>query len=162
MSPIELSWTAKNQSSKKRHYNKLVECLWNNHFVRESFLFAKFYFINCVQQDNQYETRQGKQYKWNWTCEEQLILKFWCFSFLGPRGPLVLPSVGSFVRPVRPSRKKNLDHLYTGIYALGKPSIKKSAVFFNIVQKAFAPPPPPFVWTFVLFCRGGAGSENLI
>ena len=38
--------------------------------------------------------------------------------FLGPRGPLVLPSVGSFVRPVRPSRKKNVDHLYTGIYAL--------------------------------------------
>ena len=27
-------------------------------------------------------------------------------TFLGPRGPLVLPSVGSFV----PSRKKNLDH----------------------------------------------------
>ena len=25
---------------------------------------------------------------------------------------------GWFVRPVRPSRKKNLDHLYTGIYAL--------------------------------------------
>ena len=24
---------------------------------------------------------------------------------------------------------------------LGKPSFKKSAVFFNIVQKAFAPPP---------------------
>ena len=24
--------------------------------------------------------------------------------FLGPRGPLVLPSVGSFVRPVRPVR----------------------------------------------------------
>ena len=38
-------------------------------------------------------------------------------SFLGPRGPLVLPSVGLFVRPVHPSRKKNLDHLYTGIYA---------------------------------------------
>ena len=31
---------------------------------------------------------------------------------------------------------------------LGMPSDKKSAVFFNIVQKAFAPrPPPPFVWT---------------
>ena len=41
------------------------------------------------------------------------------FSFLGPRGPLVLPSVGSSVRPfVRSSRAKNLDHLYTGIYAL--------------------------------------------
>ena len=25
---------------------------------------------------------------------------------------------------------------------LGKPSCKKSAVFLNIVQKAFAPPPP--------------------
>ena len=34
--------------------------------------------------------------------------------FLGPRGPLVLPLVG----PVRPVRAKNLDHLYTGIYAL--------------------------------------------
>ena len=37
---------------------------------------------------------------------------------------------------------------------LGKPSRKKSAVFLNIVQKAFDPPPPPFIWTFVLFCRG--------
>ena len=27
---------------------------------------------------------------------------------------------------------------------LGKPSGKKSAVFFNIVQKAFDPPPPLF------------------
>ena len=27
---------------------------------------------------------------------------------------------------------------------LGKPSAKKSAVFFNIVQKAFDPPPPLF------------------
>ena len=36
--------------------------------------------------------------------------------FLGPRGPLVLPSVGPSVRPS--VRKKNLDHLYTGIYAL--------------------------------------------
>ena len=35
---------------------------------------------------------------------------------------------------------------------LGKPSRKKSAVFLNIVQKAFDP--PPFIWTFVLFCRG--------
>ena len=36
-------------------------------------------------------------------------------SFLGPRGPLVLPLIG----PARPSvRAKNLDHLYTGIYAL--------------------------------------------
>ena len=35
---------------------------------------------------------------------------------------------------------------------LGKPSFKKSAVFLNIVQKAFDP--PPFIWTFVLFCRG--------
>ena len=34
--------------------------------------------------------------------------------FLGPRGPLVLPSVG----PVPSVRAKNLDHLYTGIYAL--------------------------------------------
>ena len=30
--------------------------------------------------------------------------------FLGPRGPLVLPSVGPSVRPVH---AKNLDHLYT-------------------------------------------------
>ena len=37
-------------------------------------------------------------------------------NFLGPRGPLVLPSVGPFVRPF--VRKKNLDHLCTGIYAL--------------------------------------------
>ena len=40
--------------------------------------------------------------------------KSW-MSFLGPRGPLVLPLIG----PARPSvRAKNLDHLYTGIYAL--------------------------------------------
>ena len=30
---------------------------------------------------------------------------------------------------------------------LGKPSFKKSAVFFNIVQKAFDSPTRPFVWT---------------
>ena len=29
----------------------------------------------------------------------------------------------------------------------GKPSCKKSAVFLNIVQKAFDPPTPPFIWT---------------
>ena len=34
--------------------------------------------------------------------------------FLGPRGPLVLPLIG----PARPSvRAKNLDPMYTGIYA---------------------------------------------
>ena len=38
--------------------------------------------------------------------------------FLGPRGPLVLPLVGSFVRPVPSVPQENLDHLYTGIYAL--------------------------------------------
>ena len=38
------------------------------------------------------------------------------FFFLGPRGPLVLPSVGPSPS-VRPSRTKNLDHLFTGIYA---------------------------------------------
>ena len=30
--------------------------------------------------------------------------------------------------------------------------ISKKCSFFNIVQKAFDP--PPFIWTFVLFCRG--------
>ena len=30
------------------------------------------------------------------------------------------------------------------LYLLGKPSCKKSAVFFKIVQKAFDPPPPLF------------------
>ena len=45
---------------------------------------------------------------------EMLMLMF---TFLGPRGPLVLPLIGP-VRPVRPVRAKNLDHLYTGIYAL--------------------------------------------
>ena len=44
------------------------------------------------------------------TITEKLKLHF----FLGPRGPLVLPSVGLFV----PSRAKNLHHLYTGIFAL--------------------------------------------
>ena len=38
--------------------------------------------------------------------------------FLGPQGPLVLPSVGPVRPSVRPVRAKNLDHLYTGIYAL--------------------------------------------
>ena len=42
--------------------------------------------------------------------------------------------------------------LLGGAPLLGKPSAKKSAVFLNIVQKAFDP--PPFIWTFVLFCRG--------
>ena len=46
------------------------------------------------------------------------------------------------------SDRKNMSD----IWALGKPSFQKSAVFLNIVQKAFAP--PPFIWTFVLFCGG--------
>ena len=37
-------------------------------------------------------------------------------------------------------------HLRLFLHPLGMPSAKKSAVFFNIVQKAFDPP-PPFVWT---------------
>ena len=41
----------------------------------------------------------------------------WQCTFLGPRGPLVLPSVGPS-RPSCPVCAKNLDHLYTGIYAL--------------------------------------------
>ena len=36
--------------------------------------------------------------------------------FLGPRGPLVLPLIGP-VRPVPSVRAKNLDPMYTGIYA---------------------------------------------
>ena len=39
--------------------------------------------------------------------------------FLGLRGPLELPLVTLPVRPSAhpPVRKKNMDHLYTGIYA---------------------------------------------
>ena len=42
----------------------------------------------------------------------------WCrevWSFLGPRGPLVLPLVDPRTRP--PVRNENLDPMYTGIYA---------------------------------------------
>ena len=53
---------------------------------------------------------------WKWVAKEKKPDGFY-FHFLGPRGPLVLPLVGP-VRPVRPVRAKNLDHLYTGIYAL--------------------------------------------
>ena len=37
---------------------------------------------------------------------------------------------------------------------LGKPSCKKSAVFFNIVQKAFDPPPLSFEHYVVNFSEG--------
>ena len=37
---------------------------------------------------------------------------------------------------------------------LGKPSAKKSAVFLNIVQKAFAPPPLSFEHYVVNFSEG--------
>ena len=37
---------------------------------------------------------------------------------------------------------------------LGKPSCKKSAVFFNIVQKAFDPPPLLFEHHVVNFSEG--------
>ena len=37
---------------------------------------------------------------------------------------------------------------------LGKPSWEKSAVFFNIVQKAFAPPPLSFEHYVVNFSEG--------
>ena len=39
--------------------------------------------------------------------------------------------------------EKKLGHFLFGIGPLGKPSRKKSAVLFNIVQKAFDPPTPP-------------------
>ena len=45
-----------------------------------------------------------------------------------------------------PTRTNNNREFYYETNFLGKPSCKKSAVFFNIVQKAFDPP-PPFVWT---------------
>ena len=42
-------------------------------------------------------------------------------------------------------QKEHMQSSDTSIYSvtsnLGKPSFKKSAVFFNIVQKAFGPPP---------------------
>ena len=43
---------------------------------------------------------------------------------------------------------------------LGKPSFKKSAVFFNIVQKAFDPPPLSFEHHAEFAVS--AGGENLI
>ena len=69
--------------------------------------------------------------------------------------------------PNRPKRSKTTFFLYLllplrahkstvwrGIISnKGSPPLKKSAVFFNIVQKPFDAP-PPFIWTFVLFCRG--------
>ena len=56
----------------------------------------------------------------------QIDLKFWLqaniginehliFYFLGPQGPLVLPSVDPSRPSVPPVPAKNLDHLYTGI-----------------------------------------------
>ena len=44
--------------------------------------------------------------------EDESLFLFINWRFLGPRGPLVLPLVELYVR------KKNLDHLYTGIHAL--------------------------------------------
>ena len=43
----------------------------------------------------------------------------------------------------RPFKLWNIDfyHLKTPHFTLGKPTFQKSAVFFNIVQKAFDPPP---------------------
>ena len=37
--------------------------------------------------------------------------------------------------------------------SLGKPSFQKSAVFFNIVQKAFDPPPLSFEHHVVIFFK---------
>ena len=39
-------------------------------------------------------------------------------------------------------------------YLLGKPSCKKSAVFLNIVQKAFGPP-PPLLFEHLSYFAGG-------
>ena len=38
-------------------------------------------------------------------------------------------------------RKVKWSNVQFSIHTLGKPSPEKSAVFFNIVQKAFDPPP---------------------
>ena len=47
--------------------------------------------------------------------------------------------------------EKNMVLLHSG---LGKPPCKKSAVFFNIVQKAFDPPPLLFEHYVVNFSEG--------
>ena len=52
--------------------------------------------------------------------------------------------------------KRNLVNVhcpYTNIESLGMPSPKKSAVFFNIVQKAFAP--PPLLFEHLSYFAGG-------
>ena len=46
------------------------------------------------------------------------------------------------------------QQLYTYLWDLGKPSWEKSAVFLNIVQKAFDPPPPSFEHHVVNFSEG--------
>ena len=55
-------------------------------------------------------------------------------------------------------QKEHMQSSDTSIYSvtsnLGKPSFKKSAVFFNIVQKAFDPPPPSFEHYVVNFSEG--------
>ena len=57
-----------------------------------------------------------------------------------------LVSVQAYPRIKRPK--------ITQVFGLGKPSIKKSAVFFNIVQKAFDPPPLSFEHYVVNFSEG--------
>ena len=70
------------------------------------------FFVNILQ----YLVRSSYCVLQSWTQAptHHLHLAHIAQFFLGPRGPLVLPSVG----PSRPSRNKNLDHLYTSIYAL--------------------------------------------
>ena len=58
---------------------------------------------------------QGKDRTWGKSNTYFICCEVSLAHFLGPRGPLVLPLS---VRPsVRPSRAKNLDPMYTGIYA---------------------------------------------
>ena len=55
---------------------------------------------------------KGRIAMWNVSDDEdESLFLFVNWRFLGPRGPLVLPLIDPSVR------KKNLDHLYTGIHA---------------------------------------------
>ena len=58
------------------------------------------------------------------------FLDLWKCNFLGPRGPHGIPSlVSPSVRPL--VRKKNLDHIYTGLYA--------SWIIWRLIKPAWWP-----------------------
>ena len=62
---------------------------------------------------------------------------------------------GSFAFPTISNWNESVSCLVHGRpWPIREAPISKKCSFFEHCSKGLCPPPPPFIWTFVLFCRG--------